>query len=172
MCILYTKMVKSLKKESLSAMNNITKISFCLGIFMLMVDSCNRTVAPVVEPEQTLFENIPNCCSLTNCDFKDPAIKKLFSDTLTIRNATGIKTDDGNNIMRIDIKNNYIDPKRFPGWGNGNLSLFPCNMPSKLKNNKYQEVIFDFRLLYFIPLQGADYSGYPVELIKVKILSN
>ena len=147
-------------------MNNLLRFSY---VFCVLV-SCTKTT-PIEEPEQTLFENISSCNSLHSYDFNDPGIKKLYSDSITIINATGIKTDSGHNIMRIDIKNNKIDPKRFPGWGNGNVSLFPCNMPEKLQNTgKYQNVIFDFRLFYFIPLPGTDYSGYPVELLRVQVL--
>ena len=144
-----------------------------LGIFFSMLGSCNKTVAPVVEPEQTLFENIPSCCKRFSCDFKDPSIIKLHSDSVVVRNATAVLSDFGN-INRIDVKNNYVDPKRFPGWNNGSVFLYACNMPDKLKRQtgKIQNIELDFTLFYFIPPVNTDYSGYPVDLIRVKILPN
>ncbi len=166
--------MKSLKKESLSAMNNILRISLILGIFMFMLDSCNKTIAPVEEPEQTLFENIPTCCKLVTCDYKDPLDIKLRSDTIVIKNATAFLTDFGT-ISGIDVKNNYVDPKRFPGWNNGKIGIWACNTPTllrKRRTGKIDKIELDFTLFYFIPPVGGDYSGYPIDLIRIKILPN
>lgn len=123
--------------------------------------------------EQTVFENIPTCCKLFPCDYKDPAIAKLHSDSVIIKNATAVLTEFGV-IGGLNIKNNYVDPKRFPGWNNRTVSIYTCNMPEKLRKqgSKSQNIELDFTLFYFIPPVSGDYSGYPVDLIRVKILPN
>ncbi len=153
-------------------MNKLYKL-MAMAMIMTVAVTCKRQQAePIPEVEQTLFENIEPCCKKYFCDFNDPLVAKLYSDSMTIWNATAVLGDKGQ-LGAINIGKNYIDPKRFPGWGNGNLMLFACNMPEKLeKTGKYQKIELDFRLLYFIPLPGTDYSGYPVDLLRVKILGD
>jgi hypothetical protein len=151
-------------------MNSLYKL-MAMAIIMAITITCTRQQAePLPEAEQTLFENIEPCCKLIDCDFNDPLVAKLYSDSMTIWHATAVLYNSG--FFRINIKNNYIDLRRFPGWGNGNVALFACNIPEKLKKVTGKEVELDFRLLYFIPPPGADYSGYPVDLLRVKVLGN
>ena len=152
-------------------MNNIIKLSLFLGIFMFILGSCNKTVAPVSEPEQTLFENIPTCCKLVTCNYSDPSFIKLRSDTMVIRNVKGILSTS-KRIGIVDLQNNYIDPKRFPGWNNGREPLYACNMPSKLQLEPGQKrnIEFDFTLLYKIIPPSVSLFGYPIELHRVKVL--
>ena len=115
-----------------------------------MLDSCNQTVVPVEEPEQTLFENIPTCCKLVTCDYKDPVDIKLRSDSIVIKNATAVLINYGI-ISELDVKNNYVDPKRFPGWNNRKVGVWACNTPEKLRKRqtgKIDKIELDFTLYY------------------------
>ena len=165
--------MKSRKKDLFYNMNSIYKLTAMALIVALAVTCKPKQDDPQPEIEQTLFENITPCCKLITCDFSDPLVAKLYSDSMTIWKATAVLGDHGQ-VFAINIGKNYIDPKRFPGWGNGNVALFvACNLPQKLKNTgKYQKIELDFRLLYFIPDPGWDYSGYPVDLMRVKILGD
>ncbi len=154
-------------------MNNTIKLFLFVVIFMFILGSCYKSVAPISEPEQTLFENIPTCCKIINCDdFKgDPLFIKLRSDTMVIKNVRGV-LQAGKRIIITDLGNNYIDPNRFPSSNNGREPLYACNVPSKLRLEPGQRrnIEFDFTLFYFIVPSGVDYSGYPIDLLRVKVL--
>jgi hypothetical protein len=162
-------------------MSKPTNSSVLFWLFLAVACSTQQAaIDPVVveKPMPRLFENILPCCRIVHCDFNDPDVKKLYSDSITIRNATAVIGDGG--IGNVRLMGNYVDPKRFPGfpgWGNsienGNVALFACNLPDEFKKitGIYYTVELDFRLLYFNSPPGIDNSGYPVDLLRVKILS-
>ena len=95
-------------------MNSIYKLKAMALIVALAVTCKPKQDDPQPEIEQTLFENITPCCKLITCDFSDPLVAKLYSDSMTIWKATAVLGDHGQ-VFAINIGKNYIDPKRFPG---------------------------------------------------------
>ena len=153
-------------------MNNIIKLSLFLGIFMFILGSCNKTVAPVSEPEQTLFENISGCCPVdVICYFDGISYINLRKDTMLIKNAKGILISGGG-ITIVNLNNNNVDPKRFPLFNIKKENLYACNMPIKLQlePGKQRNIEFDFTLLYKIIPPSVSLFGYPIELHRVKVL--
>jgi uncharacterized protein YegJ (DUF2314 family) len=147
-------------------MNNMNKyLTFLIGCVTIL--ACDKTVEP-----QMLFENIPTCCQLNNCDKNNATYKSLRSDTILILNVKGTLYD-GVDLKVTDLNNNIIDPKRFPSWAEFKGLLYSCNLPRELLNReagKYWEVEMDLVIYYFFAQSGYDYGGYPADIKRIKLV--
>jgi hypothetical protein len=147
-------------------MNNMNKyLTFLIGCVTIL--ACDKTVEP-----QMLFENIPSYCQISKCNKNSDSYKSLRSDTLLLINVKGI-LDNGKFLSVRDLNGNVIDTKRFPYYDSFAGTLHVSNIPEILKvreASKYWEVEMDFVLYYFIVPTGYDYSGYPADLVRIKLV--
>ena len=147
-------------------------------VLMSLLRCKKNDVVDIPEPQQTLFDNIPACCSgdclkqeLWQIAYKDIFEIKNILGTIEITNAGGYIIPDTSSIKVV------VDTARFPDWSSETRKTFGCcNLPEKLKNlSKKINIRFDCRLLYQPPSRiGStviDRSGsYGIELIKLEIL--
>ena len=148
-----------------------------LYILVLMsLLSCKKNdVVEVPEPQQTQFDNIPACCS-GDC-LKQELWQVAYKDVFEIKNITGVIQKGSVGYIAADkmIIDVQVDAARFPEWVDYRRSLYPCNMPNKLKSpNKDLNIRFDFRILTMKPLRAngsvIDVGGHTIELIKLEVL--
>ena len=138
--------------------------------------SCKKNdVVDVPEPQQTLFDNIPACCS-GDC-LKQELWQVAYKDVFEVKNITGVIQKGSVGYIAADkmITDVQVDAARFPEWADYRRSLYPCNMLDKLKSpNKDLNIRFDFRILTMKPLRAngsvIDVGGHTIELIKLEVL--
>ncbi len=150
-------------------------LAFIAGVVVL--SDCKKEPEPIVEPIQTVFENLPLCELCTNdpwcisrkVEYKLADIEgKLYTyGTYPTTVYLSIKSDTLSKLSIPDIS---------PLWKYNGGVLNICNMPNEIKNAKIAyKVRFSCKLLY-MPLPNGfgvpslnGYSG--VELTKIEILN-
>ena len=124
------------------------------------------------EPEQTVFENLPSCCTSPPC--KDRPIEKRNITGILVGGLVNAKGELIYYNIRPDSVFNISD-KVLPMYKWYGSIFDVCNMPEKLINaGSPQRVKFSCKLiyLYVAPINGQipQSSGYPIELSRIEIL--
>ncbi len=150
-------------------------LAFIAGVVVL--SDCKKEIEPIVQPIQTVFENLPLCefctsdpmCYSRKVEYKITDMEGQLYTIFTPIHYYSIKSEA--------LKNLAIPDTLLPIWKYNFGLLNPCNMPDGIINAKVAyKVRFSCKLLYIgLPAPGVglpSLSGYNgVELTKIEILN-
>lgn len=145
-------------------------------ILMGVCLSCKKqTDEPMVE--QTVFENLPSCCSFSVAQCQEDTKKAVFLNDIegillrTYYAADGITPIE--HMIGADTLYKIKIPKAdLPLFESCKHGLLICNIPKSLeKRDKPMLVRFSCKLYYFPFIENfQECGGYPAELTRIEIL--